>query len=101
MDVIKVRTDANPAKVAGAIAKAIRKLDYNPVGQVEVRAVGERATYLASRAIEKARGFLADEAPDGYELSTSIVSECVELSGKDNLTIVFQLGWQQKRNEVA
>ncbi|QTA37989.1 stage V sporulation protein S [Thermosipho ferrireducens] len=60
MEVLKVASNSNPNKVAGALAGVIREK-----GKAEVQAIGAGAVNQAVKAIAIARGYLA---PSGIDL---------------------------------
>jgi len=61
MEVLKVSSNSNPNKVAGAIAGALSKAD-----KVEIQAIGAGAVNQAVKAIAVARRFLAESGKDLY-----------------------------------
>ena len=61
MEVLKVSSNSNPNKVAGAIAGAVGKN-----GKVEIQAIGAGAVNQAVKAIAIARRFVAENGGDLY-----------------------------------
>lgn len=100
MQVIKVRSESNPAAVAGAIANAIRNMGYDPRGGLEMRVVGERANYMATKAMGIAREYLAPERPQ-LVLASMVSMEQVQLTGVDHTMIVHRIGWCDVVKEVG
>ena len=61
MEVLKVSSNSNPNKVAGAIAGAISK-----AGKVEIQAIGAGAVNQAVKAVAIARRFMEEKGQDIY-----------------------------------
>lgn len=61
MEILKVSSNSNPNKVAGAIAGALSKAD-----KVEIQAIGAGAVNQAVKAIAVARRFLNEGGKDIY-----------------------------------
>ncbi|RKX42665.1 MAG: stage V sporulation protein S [Thermotogae bacterium] len=61
MEILKVSSNSNPNKVAGAIAGALSKAD-----KVEMQAIGAGAVNQAVKAIAVARRFLNEGGRDIY-----------------------------------
>ncbi len=61
VEVLKVSSNSNPNKVAGAIAGAVSKN-----GKVEIQAIGAGAVNQAVKAIAIARRFVAENGGDLY-----------------------------------
>ncbi|AEH51960.1 stage V sporulation protein S [Pseudothermotoga thermarum] len=61
METLKVSSNSNPNKVAGAIAGALSKAD-----RVEIQAIGAGAVNQAVKAIAVARRFLNESGKDVY-----------------------------------
>ncbi len=61
METLKVSSNSNPNKVAGAIAGALTKSD-----RVEIQAIGAGAVNQAVKAIAVARRFLNESGKDVY-----------------------------------
>lgn len=90
--VIKVRRESNPGKVAGAIAKAIRHLGYPDALGVEVRAIGREAAFQAAVSIAFASDYLKGERP-GFRLATTIKNEAITFGESEHAGVVYQLAW--------
>ena len=61
VEVLKVSSNSNPNKVAGAIAGAVSK-----AGSVEIQAIGAGAVNQAVKAIAIARRFVGENGNDLY-----------------------------------
>lgn len=90
--VIKVGRFSSPRQVAGAIAKAIRARGYAYDLDLEVHAVGERAIFIATMALCRARRFLQGERP-GQVLSATMRTETVTQDDKSSPYLMMELGW--------
>lgn len=80
---IKVASNSPIGKVAGAIAKALRRN-----GTIKVRAVGVNAVYCAIRAMIKARSYLAN---DGLDLVARPNMSKATFDGAERYAIVFDV----------
>jgi stage V sporulation protein SpoVS len=93
IQLIKVRNESIPAKVAGAIAHAVRERGFRPALDLEVLVMGERAIFVAVKALSRAQTYLAEERPDLY-LAFSPRPEIVCLDdGERHPGYIFTLGW--------
>lgn len=88
MQIIKVAKESNPAKVAGAIAKSVRRVAYDTSGGIHMVTVGEGATYRAVRALKLAREYLLKERPD-MALVFSVDDKEAEVSGQSQVIVTF------------
>jgi stage V sporulation protein SpoVS len=59
---------------------------------LEVLVIGERAAYIAIKALGRAQGYLAQERPDLY-LGFNVRSQEVDMDGTKHAGYVFALGW--------
>ena len=75
MEVLKVKSNSSPNKVAGAVAGVIRENKA-----VEVQAVGAGAANQAIKAIAIARGYLA---PSGIDLICIPAFANIQIDGED------------------
>ncbi len=81
MEVLKVASNSNPNKVAGALAGVIRE-----EGRAELQAIGAGAVNQAVKAIAIARGYLA---PSGIDLVCVPAFTDVEIDGEKKTGIKF------------
>ena len=81
MEVLKVASNSNPNKVAGALAGVIRE-----EGRAELQAIGAGAVNQAIKAIAVARGYLA---PSGIDLVCVPAFTDVEIDGEKKTGIKF------------
>ncbi len=81
MEVLKVASNSNPNKVAGALAGVIRE-----EGKAELQAIGAGAVNQAVKAIAIARGYLA---PSGIDLVCVPAFTDVEIDGERKTGIKF------------
>ncbi len=81
MEVLKVASNSNPNKVAGALAGVIREN-----GRAELQAIGAGAVNQAIKAIAIARGYLA---PSGVDLVCVPAFTDVEIDGEKKTGIKF------------
>ncbi len=81
MEVLKVASNSNPNKVAGALAGVIRE-----TGRAELQAIGAGAVNQAIKAIAIARGYLA---PSGIDLVCVPAFTDVEIDGEKKTGIKF------------
>ncbi|HCU36025.1 MAG TPA: stage V sporulation protein S [Armatimonadetes bacterium] len=79
MGTLKVGSDSNPNKVAGALAGTIREQ-----GTAEIQTIGAGALNQAVKAIAIARGFLA---PSGIDLVCYPAFVDVEVDGNERTAI--------------
>ena len=79
MEVLKVKSNSSPNKVAGAVAGVIRENKA-----VEVQAVGAGAANQAIKAIAIARGYLA---PVGVDLVCYPAFASVDIDGETKTAI--------------
>lgn len=80
-DVLKVRADSVPKKVAGALAAIIRE-----EGTAEVQAVGAGAVNQAVKAIAVARGYVAQ---NGFDLMCAPGFTDLKIDDADRTAIKF------------
>ena len=83
MEVLKVSSQSNPNKVAGAIAGAISK-----AGRVEIQAIGAGAVNQAVKAIAIARRFMQEKGQDLYMVPGFIE---VEIEGQPRTGISIKV----------
>ena len=81
MEVLKVASNSNPNKVAGALAGVIREK-----GKAELQAIGAGAVNQAVKAIAIARGYLA---PSGINLVCVPAFAEVQINGETRTAIKF------------
>jgi len=81
MEVLKVASNSNPNKVAGALAGVIRE-----TGKAELQAIGAGAVNQAVKAIAIARGYLA---PSGVDLVSVPAFTDVEIDGETRTAVKF------------
>jgi stage V sporulation protein S len=81
MEILKVASNSNPNKVAGALAGVIRE-----EGRAELQAIGAGAVNQAVKAIAIARGYLA---PSGIDLVCVPAFTDVEIDGEKKTGIKF------------
>jgi stage V sporulation protein S len=81
MEVLKVASNSNPNKVAGALAGMIREH-----GRAELQAIGAGAVNQAVKAIAIARGYLA---PSGIDLVSIPAFTDVEIDKETRTAIKF------------
>ncbi len=81
MEILKVASNSNPNKVAGALAGVIREH-----GKAELQAIGAGAVNQAIKAIAIARGYLA---PSGVDLVCVPAFTDVEIDGEKKTGIKF------------
>ncbi|MFW6281376.1 MAG: stage V sporulation protein S [bacterium] len=81
MEVLKVATNSNPNKVAGALAGVLREH-----GRAELQAVGAGAVNQGIKAIAIARGFVA---PSGINLISIPAFIDIEIDGDERTAIKF------------
>ncbi|MCD6551876.1 stage V sporulation protein S [Thermotoga sp.] len=81
MEVLKVASNSNPNKVAGALAGVIREK-----GKAELQAIGAGAVNQAVKAIAIARGYLA---PSGVNLVCVPAFTEVQINGETRTAIKF------------
>ncbi|ACM22670.1 MULTISPECIES: stage V sporulation protein S [Thermotoga] len=81
MEVLKVASNSNPNKVAGALAGVIREK-----GKAELQAIGAGAVNQAVKAIAIARGYLA---PSGINLVCVPAFTEVQINGETRTAIKF------------
>lgn len=79
MEVLKVKSNSSPNKVAGAVAGVIRERRA-----VEVQAVGAGAANQAIKAIAIARGYLA---PIGIDLICIPAFANIQIDGEERTAI--------------
>ena len=79
MAVLKVRSQSDPNKVAGALAGTIREQ-----GRAELQTIGAGALNQAIKSIAIARGFLA---PSGIDLVCYPAFVDVEIDGQERTAI--------------
>ena len=79
MPVLKVRSQSDPNKVAGALAGTIREQ-----GRAELQTIGAGALNQAVKSIAIARGFLA---PSGIDLVCYPAFVDVEIDGQERTAI--------------
>ncbi len=79
MPVLKVRSQSDPNKVAGALAGTIRE-----AGKAEMQTIGAGALNQAVKSIAIARGFLA---PSGVDLVCWPAFVDVEIDGQERTAI--------------
>lgn len=79
MPVLKVRSQSDPNKVAGALAGTIRE-----TGKAELQTIGAGALNQAIKSIAIARGFLA---PSGVDLVCYPAFVDVEIDGQERTAI--------------
>ena len=79
MEVLKVKSNSSPNKVAGAVAGVIRENKA-----VEVQAVGAGAANQAIKAIAIARGYLA---PIGIDLICIPAFANIQIDGEERTAI--------------
>lgn len=79
MTTLKVSAKSNPAKVAGAIAGAVREK-----GKVEIQTVGAGSLNQAVKALAIARGFVA---PSGIYLIMIPGFKDIEIDGEERTAI--------------
>lgn len=79
MAVLKVRSQSDPNKVAGALAGTIREQ-----GRAELQTIGAGALNQAIKSIAIARGFLA---PSGIDLICYPAFVDVEIDGQERTAI--------------
>lgn len=91
---IRVRNESSPAKVAGAIAHAVRQREFAPALNLEVCVIGERAMGIAIKALARAQTYLAQERPDLY-LGFNAREEAIEIESLRLPGFVFSVGWVQ------
>ena len=90
MEVLKVASNSNPNKVAGALAGVIREN-----GRAELQAIGAGAVNQAIKAIAIARGYLA---PSGVDLVCVPAFTDVEIDGEKKTGIKFTTYLFKPRN---
>jgi stage V sporulation protein SpoVS len=91
---IRVRNESSPAKVAGAIAHAVRQREFAPALHLEVCVIGERAMAIAIKALARAQTYLAQERPDLF-LGFNAREEALEVDALKLPGFVFTIGWVQ------
>ncbi len=79
MTTLKVSTNSNPNKVAGALAKTIKEQ-----GKAELQTVGAGALNQAVKAVAIARGFVA---PGGIDLICIPAFVDIEIDGEARTAI--------------
>lgn len=79
MEVLKVSSQSNPNKVAGALAGYLREK-----GSAEIQAIGAAAINQAVKAVAIARGFVA---PSGMDLICIPAFTDVEIDGEERTAI--------------
>ena len=79
MDILKVSSKSNPAKVAGAIANIFREQK-----KVEIQTVGAGSLNQAIKAVAIARGFVA---PMGENLVVIPAFSDIEINGEAKTAI--------------
>ncbi|AZO94707.1 stage V sporulation protein S [Iocasia frigidifontis] len=79
MEVLKVATQSNPNKVAGALAGVLRER-----GRAEMQAIGAGAVNQTIKAIAIARGFVA---PSGIDLICIPAFTDLEIEGEERTAI--------------
>ena len=79
MTTLKVSAKSNPAKVAGAIAGAVRE-----EGKVEIQTVGAGSLNQAVKALAIARGFVA---PSGINLIMIPAFLDIDIDGEERTAI--------------
>ena len=79
MEVLKVKSNSSPNKVAGAVAGVIRENKA-----VEVQAVGAGAANQAIKSVAIARGYLA---PIGIDLICVPAFTSIQIDGEDRTAI--------------
>lgn len=79
MEVLKVATQSNPNKVAGALAGVLRER-----GRAEMQAIGAGAVNQTVKAIAIARGFVA---PSGIDLICIPAFTDLEIEGEERTAI--------------
>lgn len=79
MPVLKVRSQSDPNKVAGALAGTVREQ-----GRAELQTIGAGALNQAIKSIAIARGFLA---PSGIDLVCYPAFVDVEVDGQERTAI--------------
>lgn len=79
MPVLKVRSQSDPNKVAGALAGTVREQ-----GKAELQTIGAGALNQAVKSIAIARGFLA---PSGVDLVCYPAFVDVEVDGQERTAI--------------
>ncbi|MCX7599659.1 MAG: stage V sporulation protein S [Armatimonadetes bacterium] len=79
MPVLKVRSQSDPNKVAGALAGTVREQ-----GRAELQTIGAGALNQAIKSIAIARGFLA---PSGIDLICYPAFVDVEVDGQERTAI--------------
>lgn len=87
---MKVRSNTNVNKLAGAIAYEVRES-----GKVELQAIGPAAVNQAVKAVITARGYLI---PDGISIVIEPSFRAVEREGKET-TIVHMTIREEHTNE--
>ncbi len=93
---IRVKNESQPARVAGAIAHAVREREFRRELNLEVTAIGQQAVYVAIKALARAQGYLAAERPDlylGFCAGTRQVTPGEALAEAHQVRYVFRLGW--------
>lgn len=79
MEILKVSSNSNPSKVAGALANVIRENN-----SVELQAVGAGALNQAIKAIIICRGFIA---PSGVNIVVIPSFNDIEIQGEQKTAI--------------
>jgi stage V sporulation protein S len=78
-EVLRVKADSNPNRVAGALAGVIRQK-----GSAEIQTIGAGALNQAVKALAIARGFMA---PSGVDLICRPAFADIEVDGQERTAI--------------
>ena len=90
LEIIRVCRESNAGRVAGAIAKAIRKRQYADHPDLMVTAIGRDAIFQASIALAMAGEYLRGERP-GYQLAVIVRHDSVTMAGNDHGRMAYHI----------